>query len=151
MFLSQSRKGFQRIFLSRKHLIFCNDVCSVMQAFEHQHRPTEWPLFIDSSKVSLKVVLLHNGNNKFPPAPPHHATNMKASYENMKLLFERIPYEKHNWNIYEDVSSLLSCLVCSLVKQSFVAMCASRTVGTENIITLKNGLSENRLFQDRKV
>jgi len=35
-----------------------------------------WRLFIDSSKVSLKVVLLHNGN-RFPSIPLAHAANMK--------------------------------------------------------------------------
>jgi hypothetical protein len=43
-------------------LLFCNDVCSVIEALGHQHDPTEWRLFTDSSKASLKAVLLHNGN-----------------------------------------------------------------------------------------
>jgi len=59
-------------------------------------------LFIDSSKVSLKAVLLHNGNI-FPSAPLAHAANMKEYYENMKLLLEKIQYEKHNWNICGDL------------------------------------------------
>jgi hypothetical protein len=50
-------------------------------------------LFIDSSKVSLKAVLLHNGN-KYPSVPLAHAVNMKESYENVKLLLEKIHYEK---------------------------------------------------------
>jgi len=62
---------------------------------------------------------------------------MKESYENIKLLLEKIPHEKYNWNICEDIRSLLSCLVCSLVKQSFVAVWVSGTVGTESTITLK--------------
>jgi len=41
---------------------------------------------------------------------------MKESYENMKLLPEKIPYEEYNWNICEDKRSLLSCLVYILVK-----------------------------------
>ena len=35
----------------------CNDVCSVTEALGHQHDPTEWPLFIGSSEVSLESVL----------------------------------------------------------------------------------------------
>ncbi|GBM96904.1 hypothetical protein AVEN_99097-1 [Araneus ventricosus] len=42
-------------------VIFCNDVDSLFKALELQHNPQEWRLFIDSSKVSLKAVLLHNG------------------------------------------------------------------------------------------
>jgi hypothetical protein len=59
-------------------------------------------LFIDSSKVSLKAVLLHN-RNKLPPVPLSHATNIKEFYENMKLLLETIQYEKYNWNICGDL------------------------------------------------
>ena len=40
-------------------LVFYNDVCSVIEAPGHQHNPTKWHLFIDSSKVSLKAVLLY--------------------------------------------------------------------------------------------
>jgi hypothetical protein len=48
----------------------------------HQHDPNEWCLFVDSSKVSLQAVLLHNGN-KLQSVPLAHAANMKESYENM--------------------------------------------------------------------
>jgi hypothetical protein len=72
-----------------ENMLFCNDVCIVMDALGHQHDPTEWRLFIESSKVSFKVVLLHNGE-KFPYAHLAHATKMKDSYENMKLLLENI-------------------------------------------------------------
>jgi len=43
--------------------------------------------------VSLKVVLLHNGN-KFPSVPLAHAANMKESYESMKLLLGKIKYHE---------------------------------------------------------
>jgi hypothetical protein len=59
-------------------------------------------LFIDSSNVSLKAVLLHIGN-KLPSVPLAHAANMKESYENMKLLLEKIQYAKYNWNICGDL------------------------------------------------
>ena len=39
---------------------------SVMEVLGHEYNPYPWLLFTDSSKVSLKAVLLHNGN-KFPP------------------------------------------------------------------------------------
>jgi hypothetical protein len=38
----------------------------------------EWRLFIDSSLVSLKAVLIHNGN-KYPSIPLAHAVHMKDS------------------------------------------------------------------------
>jgi len=46
-------------------------------------------LFTESSKDKLKVVLLHSGN-KYTYVPLAHAAIMKESYENMKLLLEKI-------------------------------------------------------------
>jgi len=54
---------------------FCNDVCSVMEVLGHEYNPDQWHLFIDSSKVSLMLVLFHNVN-KFPSVPLVHAANM---------------------------------------------------------------------------
>jgi hypothetical protein len=68
----------------------------------HQHNPTEWCLFLDSSKVSLKAAFLHNGN-KFPSVPVTHAANIKESYKNSKLGFKNIQYGKYNWNICGDL------------------------------------------------
>jgi hypothetical protein len=73
-----------------------------MKALGHQHNTPEWRLFIDSSKVSLKAVLLHNGN-KCQSMPLAHVVNMKESYENKKLLLEKIQYEKYKWNICGDL------------------------------------------------
>jgi len=57
------------------------------------YNPDQWRFFIDSSKVSLKVVLLHN-RNKFPSVPLAHAANMKESYESMELLLGKIKYDE---------------------------------------------------------
>ena len=43
-------------------------------------------------------MLLHNGN-KSPSVPLAHAANMKESYENMKILLDKIHCEVYNWNI----------------------------------------------------
>jgi len=72
--------------------VFCYDVCSVMEVLGHEFNPNQWRLFVDSSKVSLKVVLLHNGN-KFPSVPLAQAANMKESYESTKLLLETVKYD----------------------------------------------------------
>jgi hypothetical protein len=45
--------------------VLCNDVCSVMEVIGHEYNPGQWRLFSDSSKVNLKLVLLHN-ENRFP-------------------------------------------------------------------------------------
>ena len=76
---------FRNFFSQEDGVVLCNDVCSVMEVLGHEYNPDQWRLFIDLSKVSLKVVLLHNRNG-FPSVPLAHAANMKASSENMKLL-----------------------------------------------------------------
>lgn len=66
-------------------MVFINDVNCVIEELNHKYDRNEWRLFIDSSKVSLKAVLLHNGN-KFPSVPVAHAANMKETSESIKLL-----------------------------------------------------------------
>ena len=46
-----------------------------MVELQLEHTSGQWRLFIDSSQVSLKIVLLHNGN-KFPPFLLAHAVRM---------------------------------------------------------------------------
>ena len=77
-------------FLSQKDgVMFYNDVYSVMEVLGHEYNPDPWRLFIDSPKVSLKVVLLHNGNS-FPSVPLAHTANMKENYESMKLMLDKL-------------------------------------------------------------
>ena len=69
---------FKDFFSLKDGVMFCNDVCSVIEVLGHEYNPDQWRLFIGSSKVSLKVVLLHNGN-RIPSVPLANATNMKES------------------------------------------------------------------------
>ena len=82
--------------------MFCNDVCSVMEVLGREFNPYQWRFFIDSSKVSLKLVLLHNGNI-FPSFPLAHADNMKESDESMKLLLGKINYDEFKWMLCGDL------------------------------------------------
>jgi len=52
--------------------------------------------------VSLKVVLLHNGN-RLPSVPFAHEASMKENYESLKLLVEKIKYDKFNWMLCDDL------------------------------------------------
>ena len=74
----------------------------LMAALMVKHDPGEWRLFIDSSKTSLKAVLLHNGN-VLPSIPVGHAIHMKETYENMKELLRCIKYEQHQWHLSGDL------------------------------------------------
>jgi len=53
-----SQNDFKEFFSPGNRLLFFNDVCKIMDVLGRQRVPTEWRLFIDSSKVSLRVVLL---------------------------------------------------------------------------------------------
>ena len=67
-----------------------------------KYDPKNWRLFIDSSKRSLKCVLLHNGN-KFAPVPIGHSTSLKEVYQNIKFVLEKISYASHSWIICVDL------------------------------------------------
>ena len=61
--LYQNReKDLIAYFSSGDILIYCNDEDRLMRAIGHKRQPENWRLFIDSNKLSLKAVLLHNGN-----------------------------------------------------------------------------------------
>jgi hypothetical protein len=93
VFMMGTMKNSKDFFSQEDGAVFCNDVCSVMEVLGHEYNPDRWRLFIDSSKVSLKVVLLHKGN-RFPSVPLAHAANMMESYESMKLLLVKIKYDE---------------------------------------------------------
>ena len=92
-FYRGEHEEFKDFFSKNDGVVFCNDVCSIMEILGHEFNPDHWRLLIDSSKVSLKVVLLHNGN-RFLSVPLAHAANMKESYESMKLLLGKTKYDE---------------------------------------------------------
>jgi hypothetical protein len=72
--------------------VYCNDADGLFGALGHVYNPEEWRLFIDSSKVSLKAVLLHNDN--IYPSVPLAYSHMKESHESMRTLLNFIDYNK---------------------------------------------------------
>jgi hypothetical protein len=56
-----------------------------MQKFGVKFKVNERRLFIDSSKRSLNVVLLPNGNN-YASLPFSHSVHLKESYANLELV-----------------------------------------------------------------
>lgn len=57
-------------------LVYCCDIEGLLNFFNVTYNPSEWRLFIDSSKTSLKGVLLHNGN-LFASVPIVHSVHLK--------------------------------------------------------------------------
>jgi hypothetical protein len=92
-------------------------------------------------------VLLRNGN-KYPSVPLAHAVYMKESFENMKLLLEKIHYEKYKCNICGDLKVLglwlgytkYCCFLCEWDSKD------RKTIASKN-----NGQNEIHLFQKRKM
>jgi len=82
-------------FKMERGLVACNDIDGLMQTLSINHNPLDWRLFTDSSKLSLKAVLLHHGNT-LPSIPVGHSTHNKESYENINILMDAINYDKSN-------------------------------------------------------
>ncbi|GBN32561.1 hypothetical protein AVEN_256007-1 [Araneus ventricosus] len=62
----------------------------------------KWRLFIDSSKTSLKVVLLANGND-LPSVPIAYTMDMKKTYENISQILDKICYHDYDWKLCADL------------------------------------------------
>ena len=84
-------------------LVFCSDVEGLLLKMGiPEYKPQDWRLFIDSSKRSLKCVLLHNGN-KYASIPIGHSTLLKEIYNNIKRVLEKLNYCDHQWLICVDL------------------------------------------------
>ena len=83
--------------------MYCADIAQLLLKLRVPlYEPKDWRLFIDSSKRSLKCVLLHNGN-QFASVPIAHSATLKEKYEAMKYVLEKIGYDQHKWFICVDL------------------------------------------------
>ena len=114
-----------------------------MEVLGHEFNPDQRRFFIDSSKLSLKVVLLHN-RNKFPSILLAHAANMKESYESMSCCWERLSIMNLSGS-YVVISRLWHCYSkCNSGTQNTAVSCVSGTAGTRRITMQINcGLNEH--------
>jgi hypothetical protein len=61
-------------------LVYWKSIQELMEELQLEHTSGQWRLFIDSSEVSLKALLLHNGNKvPFYPTDPcnSHVRNVQ--------------------------------------------------------------------------
>ena len=98
----KSYMKFSLFYSQEENACFCNDISGLMQEIDCCYDPSKWRLFIDSSKASLKAVLLHNGNEK-PLIPVARATGLNGTYEFMDFLLRLTKYKEHTWNICGDL------------------------------------------------
>ena len=89
------------LFTVKDDLCFCNDIVELFERLEIPYDNTNWRLFLDASKKSIKAVLLHNGNT-LPSVPIAYSTTMKESYENLKTTLTIIQYNVHKWHVCAD-------------------------------------------------
>jgi hypothetical protein len=90
MYWYRSRKQeFTSYYSQDGDLVYYCNIPELMQKFSVQYKMNEWLLFIDSSKRSLKIVLLHNGNN-CTSLPTSHSVHLKEIYENLELVLTKI-------------------------------------------------------------
>jgi len=96
---------FKQFFSKKGPLVFCNNISGLIQSLSKYYDVNEWRLFIDSSKRSLKGVLLHN-SNQLASIPIEHSVHLKETYENLHLLLERVQYSLHKWIVFGDLKVL---------------------------------------------
>ncbi|GFQ97174.1 uncharacterized protein TNCT_382281 [Trichonephila clavata] len=83
-----------RFFEKEEHVVPCIDINGMMNFMDIKYDPNYWRWFIDSSKLSFKAVLLHNGN-LLPSIPIGHSVHVKETYANVKILLELKKYEDY--------------------------------------------------------
>ena len=104
-FYCYREKGPIKFFKMEENLLFCDNIERLITALGTSYTSSEWRLFIDSSKRSMKCVVLHN-SDILAFVLIGHSIQKKETYENMKTILDRIKYEKHEWIIYADLNIL---------------------------------------------
>ena len=91
-------KDLASFFDMENKLCYCTNIPGLFTSLDLPHNPSDWCLIIDSSKRSLKGVLLLHGN-RYPSIPIH----LKEFYDNMELLLEAIKCSKYQWSLCADL------------------------------------------------
>ena len=96
-------KGLVALFETDNDFVYC---CAVVELLVEmgvpQYDPNDWRFFIDSSKKSLKCVLLHN-ENLFGALPIGYSVYLKAKHEHMKVVIDFLKYDDHKCVICVDL------------------------------------------------
>ena len=89
----------------KNELVACNDIDVLMSSLSITHNSEEWRLYIYSSKLSLKAVLLNVGN-VLPSISVAQSVHMKESYESMDKLLSCKCYNKYQWQLCGDLKAV---------------------------------------------
>lgn len=94
---------FLEFFSEDKDFVYCHDIKGLLSLLGvTSYSSTEWRLFLDSSKRSLKCVLLHNGNI-YGAVPIGHSVHLREEYNDIKSMINLLKYSDHNWIICVDL------------------------------------------------
>ncbi|CAH2096329.1 unnamed protein product [Euphydryas editha] len=98
-------KQFTPYFAQEDELVYCTNIEGLMETFKILYDPAHWRIFIDSSKRSLKAVLLHNGSF-YASIPLGHSVYLKETYKNLELVLCKLKYKDHGWQVCGDFKIL---------------------------------------------
>jgi len=84
-----------KFFKQEYNFVFCHDIKELLNALGCDYVSRDWRLFVDSSKSSLKCVLLSNGN-QYASIPIGYSVFLKESYQTMDFVSKKIKYSEHN-------------------------------------------------------
>ncbi|KDR11799.1 hypothetical protein L798_14178, partial [Zootermopsis nevadensis] len=95
-------KNCDKFYQTEGELTVCKDVAGLMAAMNMRYVPEEWRLFIDAFKVSLKAVLLHNGNI-LPSIHIAYTVHKQETYAKMENILLGVHCQKYEWQICGDL------------------------------------------------
>ena len=100
-------QSFATFFSEQKPFIYCHNISGLLrQLGVASYIPTKWRLFLDSSKQSLKCVLLHNGN-LYGGVPVGHFVHLRETYDDIKAVINLLKYHEHNWILCIDLKMVI--------------------------------------------
>lgn len=102
-FYRKREQDLLAFFTSGEQFVYCCNIAGLLNAMGiSKYDPSEWRLFIDSSKKSLKCVLLHIGN-LYSAIPIGHSVHLKEQYEHINTVLNLLKYNEHKWIICVDL------------------------------------------------
>ena len=96
-------REFTKFYVKEQYVVHCCDIKGLIESMGQPYSPSDWRLFIDASKSSLKAVLLHNGN-VLPSIPVAHSVVLKESYSTLKIILSLLKYKENQWLLCGDNS-----------------------------------------------
>lgn len=94
-------RRFSQFFVDHEGYVSCEDINGLMVEMGIAYNANDWYLFVDSGKDSLKFVLLSKSGSQ-PAIPVAYSHSLNESYSNLKLLFEKVKYQEHQWIVCSD-------------------------------------------------